>query len=158
VLLILTACKAELTPPVSPISPLAPAAVPALTARPQVITDGAVIIYTREGGIAGTSDEWRIYDNGRVVINSKAKGPTQAELSEGTIGNVLRRIADSNFFDLKDSYMPLNTCCDRFTYTLTIVHDGRIKTVRTIDGAEQPPALAEALAQVQELIQKAAPR
>jgi hypothetical protein len=130
----------------SPLSPLAP---------PQT-ADGVVIIYERDGGLAGTHDVWRIYANGRVAATSKARGDSQAQLSPDVVNDAVRRIVNGGFFKLQDSYLPANRGADRFTYKLTIIQGGTLKTVTTMDATEQPAALSSALDVVGGLVQQAA--
>ena len=119
-------------------------------------TGNMVIIYERDGGFAGTHDEWRFYADGHVEAKSE-KDTARAWLPDGAVDNATQRIVANGFLDLSDEYMPDTRCCDRFTYRLTVIHDGTPKSVTTMDGAEQPPALAEALAVVQDLIRRATP-
>jgi len=129
----------------SPLSPLAP---------PQT-ADGVVIIYERDGGLAGTHDVWRIYANGRVAA-TKARGDSQAQLPASVVDDAVRRIVDGGFFELQESYLPANRGADRFTYRLTIIQGGTLKTVTTMDATEQPAALSSALDIVGGLVQQAA--
>ena len=135
----------------SPVSPLSPLALPPSSG-------GAVIIYERDGGIAGTHDVWRIYPDGRVEAASKAKGNTQAQLPPSTVSQVVKRIVDGGFFELQDAYLPANRGADRFTYKLTVIQDRVLKTVTTMDAVEQPAVLASALDMVNGLLQQAEPR
>ena len=139
----------------SPVSPLAPMSPLSPLALPQT-SDGLVIVYERDGGIAGTHDVWRIYANGRVAATSKARGDSQAQLPDSAVTDAVKRIVDGGFFKLQDSYLPANRGADRFTYKLTIIQEGTLKTVTTMDATEQPAALSSALDVVNGLIQQAA--
>jgi hypothetical protein len=149
--LLLAACTSGAEPFTSPLastSPLSPVATPN--------TLGALVItYERDGGIAGFHDVWRIYADGGVEAVSGNKPAAQMRLPADTIATAVRQIADSGFFALADAYMPADTCCDRYTYKLTVFDGGVAKTVITMDGAEQPSALADALTTVGKLIQQA---
>jgi hypothetical protein len=140
------------TSPVSPLAPLSPLSPLAL---PQT-SDGLVIVYERDGGIAGTHDVWRIYADGRVQATLKAKGSTQAQLSAGVVNDAVKSIVDGGFFKLQDSYLPANRGADRFTYRLTIIQGRTLKTVTTMDATEQPAALSNALNIVGGLVRQAA--
>jgi len=139
----------------SPVSPLAPLSPLSPLAPPQT-ADGPVIIYERDGGLAGTHDEWRIYADGRVVATSKAKGNSQAQLPASVVDDAVMRIVDGGFFKLQESYLPANRGADRFTYRLTIIQGRTLKTVTTMDATEQPAALSNALNIVGGLVQQAA--
>lgn len=112
-----------------------------------------MIVLEQSGGIAGIHEIWRFYGDGRVVWEDRQKGTRQQmELPADEVNNAVRQIVEGGFMDLAEKYMPANRCCDRFTYQLTVVYEGAVKTVATMDGAEQPPALADALAMVRMLI------
>ncbi|MGB9890537.1 MAG: hypothetical protein ACPLTQ_12855 [Anaerolineae bacterium] len=112
-----------------------------------------MIIFERSGGLAGVHEVWRFYEDDRVVKTEQHRNTTEeAQFQPGVVKDAVQRIVEGGFLDLADEYMPANRCCDRFTYRLTIVYEGSVKTVTTMDGAERPPALASALAVVNSLI------
>ena len=50
----------------------------------------------------------------------------------------------ADFMALEDSYVPKDTCCDRYEYTITIAANGQPKTVHTIDASPTaPPELTQ---------------
>ncbi len=60
----------------------------------------------------------------------------------------------ANRANLQESYLPENTCCDRFVHTLTITLDGPPQTVMTLDAApDEPAALTHLLAELNGLLQ-----
>ncbi len=121
-------------------------------------SEGALIIFEVSGGIMGIREIWRFYGDGRVVLEGKRLRGTpsvpsvQARLPAEEIERAARHLIEAGFLELADEYMPADPCCGRFTYRLTLVYEGKTKTVTTMDGAEQPRALAEALRVVNELI------
>jgi len=120
--------------------------------------NGAVIIFEQSGGIAGIQETWRIYGDGRVVKEDRHGQTAPAErIPAEAVRDAIERIVGGGFLDLADEYLPADRCCDRFTYRLTVVYDGTEKTVTTMDGAERPPALTEALEVVNQLIGQATP-
>lgn len=116
-----------------------------------------LIIFERSGGLAGIQETWRFYGDGRVIREQRMReaGSAQARVAIEHIERAARHLVEAGFLELADEYMPTNRCCDRFTYRLTLVYEGKVKTVTTMDGAEQPQALAEALRIINELIQQA---
>jgi hypothetical protein len=51
--------------------------------------------------------------------------------------------------------MPLNTCCDRFTYEITVRSSDRVNTVTTIDAAPNtPPAIWDILGELNRLLKE----
>jgi hypothetical protein len=120
-------------------------------AKSRAVLGDAVIVYERSGGIAGETNTWKIYADGRVVDgegNEWQVAPAQVE-------ELLADLETMGFFELDESYMPLDTCCDRFTYTLVVGTDGGAHRVTTIDDSDAPEAVWNALDSVSTFIQDA---
>jgi hypothetical protein len=96
----------------------------------------AVIIYQRSGGFAGVHEQWTIYPDGRITANDGREWQVAAERVE----QLLADIEALGFFEMTGRYMPLNTCCDRFIYEITVRSGDRVNTVKTIDAAPDTPA------------------
>ena len=118
--------------------PTAPEQVPSETSLEVKPAGGnsARVVFKRSGGFAGLDEEWRLYADGRLTLNGEPKGNLTAEQTR----QLVSQIEDMGFFELESSYLPLNTCCDRFSYALTVIMDDKSYTVRTMDGAEDTPA------------------
>lgn len=99
------------------------------------ITDDAAIIFHRSGGFAGVDQQWMIYIDGRI----EQPGGQQVQADEQQVKTLLEAIDAAGFFELKNSYIPLNSCCDRFTYAITVQQDDKVKTVTTIDASPDAP-------------------
>lgn len=111
-----------------------------------------MIVYDRSGGFAGKSEGWTIYADGRVVSSNGKSG----QVSPEEVAGLLRQVDAAGFFSWRDSYLPKNTCCDRFTDKLTVRTVGQTKTVTTVDAAsEEPTELGTILDQVSRLVTKA---
>ena len=106
------------------------------------------VIFKRSGGLAGLDEEWVIFTDGRIETNSA----TQPELSAAEVEQLLTSLASSGFFALEGSYLPDDTCCDRFFYEVTAVQNGTFHTITTL---ETTPDMPEALQQALRLIQTA---
>ena len=120
------------------------------TADLPVFGEGTVIIYQKTGGFAGVSEQWTFLADGRIV---DAEG-VERQAAVEAIETLLTTIEAGGFFEMKASYIPRNTCCDRFTYRLTVRSGGKEHTVATLDAApDTPPALWEILDGVQEMTQ-----
>ena len=64
-------------------------------------------------------------------------------------------IRAANFMELQDSYLPKDTCCDRYEYTITISTNGQSKTVRTIDASPTaPPELTQLVDTLNRLVRQ----
>lgn len=118
-------------------------------AKTEALPADVVLIFHRSGGFAGVDQEWIVYADGRIEMPD---GSTK-QVDSGQVTALLDTIQSAKFFDLSDSYVPLDTCCDRFTYSITVQMDGQTKTVQTIDDApKQPEALSEVLSAVNTLL------
>ena len=130
------------TPEPSPLaSPLAtPGSSPlASPLEPQPVPQGSSIIYHRSGGIAGTDETWKITLDGTVTHQGQSAGSPE-QLTTAQMAELTAAIRAANFISLEDSYVPQNTCCDRYTYEITVTLGGQSKTVTTIDASPTAPA------------------
>lgn len=118
------------------------------TAATATFAPNTAVIFKRSGGIAGLNEAWTIYTDGRIETNSTI----QPELSAKTVEQLLSSLDSIGFFDLEDSYLPDDTCCDRYFYQITAVQSSTFHTVNTL---ESTPDMPEALQQSLRLIQTA---
>jgi hypothetical protein len=100
------------------------------------LTDEAALIYQRSGGIADITQAWSVYPNGRVVAGDGREWQVKPQQVEQLLNN----IEALGFFELKDNYVPQNTCCDRFTHQLTVRRGNEVHTITTLDAAPGAPA------------------
>lgn len=94
-----------------------------------------VIEFNRSGGFAGLNDTFLIYADGRV----ESDGRVTFQVAPEAIEAILSQAEAGGFFDLNESYLAKNTCCDRFTYQITLRHSNKENSVVTIDDADNPP-------------------
>ena len=130
---ILAAC-APTTQPV-PIATSGPSPLTSPLGAPQVIS----VTYHRSGGIAGADDTWQISADGKVSHQGQTAGAPR-QLTTTQMSDLTAAIRAANFMSLADSYVPQDTCCDRYLYEITVMLDGQSKTVRTIDASPTAPA------------------
>ena len=97
---------------------------------------GAVIVYQRSGGIAGTTEQWSIYPDGQITFDNGREWQVAAD----EVQQLLSDIVALGFFEMSDRYVPLNTCCDRFRHEITVRYGSEVKRVSTIDAASNAPA------------------
>lgn len=95
------------------------------------------------------SEQWTIYPDGHITASDGRAWQVKPEQVEQLVDD----IQTLGFFEMKGRYVPLNTCCDRFTYEITVRRGGRVHTVVTIDAApDAPVALWQALEKVSSLV------
>jgi hypothetical protein len=64
----------------------------------------------------------------------------------------LRMAGSRQFLRLRSSYQSQNSCCDRFSYRVTVSYSGGYrKTVTTIQGARAPQILWDVINQVEQV-------
>jgi hypothetical protein len=140
------------TPAVSPVTtPIAP---PEPSAVASTTTDGraavfsnTIIVYQREGGIAGLSNKWTFYHTGRIVAGDGTEWQVPAEQVKP-----LFDLAESpDFWNLND-YYSAGVCADCYVHTLTVYQNGEVKTVTFVEGADLPDTLQQMLNEINKLI------
>jgi hypothetical protein len=118
------------------------------------VPGGAVVVFRREGGIAGLSEQWTIFPDGRV---QDADG-NQYEIEPAAVTAMLAAIESAGFMELDNSGPPADLCCDRFVYTLAVRLGDRVHTMQTVDGAEDvPEGLIATIDAVQSVVERLPP-
>jgi len=111
----------------------------------------AVLVYQRTGGLMGirSNDQtWHFYADGRVTVSDGRSWETDPEAVSALVDNIL----GLGFADFSASYMPEDTCCDRFTYTLIIQDGEKVYKTTTMDDANAPAELFQAIDLINEFI------
>ncbi len=117
--------------------------------KPIDMPSGAVIVFKRSGGLAGVDETWVIYPDGRIVGADGTAFQAPAE----AVDDLLTNLEELNLKNLAGDYTPLNPCCDRFFYELSIDIKGLKLLIKTADGASGvPEAVWQALDLVSEFI------
>ncbi|CAG0932812.1 hypothetical protein TFLX_02771 [Thermoflexales bacterium] len=125
-----TAPSPRATPRPSPlVSPLAE----------QTTSQEISVIYHRSGGFAGLDDTWKISTSGAVWHEGQTTG-TSGQLTTAQLAELKAAVHAANFMSLTESYVPKDTCCDRYLHEITVTQEGQSKTVRTIDASPTAPA------------------
>lgn len=121
-----------------------------VTAAPTApVATNTAVIFKRSGGIAALNEAWTIFTDGRVETNSNI----QPELSAAEVEQLLSSLESSGFFELEESYLPEDTCCDRYFYEITAVQNSTYHTVRTLEATpDMPEALQQSLRLIQTLL------
>lgn len=119
-----------------------------VTSTPTVSPNTAVV-FKRSGGLAGLNEQWTIFANGRVETNTA----TQPQLSAEDVSQLLSSLATTGFFELDNTYLPEDTCCDRFLYEITAVQETTFHSVTTLENTpDMPEALQQSLRLIQNLL------
>ena len=122
------------SPPETPTRQVEPT-VPGATSTPGGRSSGAVITFNRSGGIAGISDHWTIYLDGRVI------GPAdeEARIPADELTELLAEIEAAGFFDWPPLPRSLESCADCFTYSIVVAFEGRTNQITLVDGQTDAP-------------------
>jgi hypothetical protein len=100
---------------------------------------GVVIIVQRSGGVAGVTDQWSFYADGKIVKDNADQGKPNDErtVDSAQVTALLDALKAAGFFDMKisSSIGNLNNCKDCFTYQLTAISDGKTNTITIQEGA-----------------------
>ena len=116
-------------------------ATPAATAIARGQAGGAVITFARTGGIAGISELWSIYPDGRVLGVAGEEGRIPAD----EVSQLLAEIEAAGFFEWAPRPRSLQSCADCFTYSITVEFQGKINRVTLVDGESGAPEEAWAI-------------
>jgi hypothetical protein len=113
----------------------APTPAPAATPTAGRRASGAAITFARSGGIAGISEQWTIYADGRIA------GPAgqTAQVSEAEVSQLLAEIEAAGFFDWSTPARLPSGCADCFSYSLVVTFEGRTNQIRLVDGQQDAP-------------------
>ncbi|MEZ4593564.1 MAG: hypothetical protein R3D55_20835 [Chloroflexota bacterium] len=100
------------------------------------------VIFQRSGGLSGSEEKWVIFTDGRVETNSSST----PSLSAGEVSQLLNSLNSVGFFSLNGSYLPEDTCCDRYLYEITALQGTTFHTVTTLEATpDMPEALQQSL-------------
>jgi hypothetical protein len=112
------------------------------------LPENVVIEFRISGGIAGVNEDWLIYSDGHIT-----QGDKEWQVSPEAVEQLLAKIETLGFFEMTGNYMELNTCCDRFTYEVTVRNGDKVNSVTTIDAAPGvPPELWQVIDAINSLV------
>jgi hypothetical protein len=115
----------------------APTASPTPTPNTDAVnkSDEQVLVFRQSGGLAGVNDQWVLYADGRI----KTSTGQNLQVSPEAVAQLLDEIEKLGFYELESRYVPLNTCCDRFTYEVTIRNGGREHSITVLEATPDVP-------------------
>ncbi len=111
------------------------------------------ITYRREGGIAGITQEWTIYPDGRIVNPFEQEFQTPPE----EVIALLAKLEEINSSSTQEAIIYEDSCCDQFTYTIIFKVGDRETLIRTSDGSDHPQEVSSLLTEIKSLIAQAEP-
>ncbi len=112
-------------------------------------TSTPVIVLERSGGLAGGTEQWTVYADGRVISGKNV----ETRINTTDLTRLLTTLKDTGFFDLPNQPKQPSTCNDCFNYTLTVNYQGQSKSVTIVEGDSNTPAqLTQILGEVNQLI------
>jgi hypothetical protein len=118
------------------------------TAPVRGVSTDIMITYQREGGVAGITQEWVIYSDGKII----GPGRQEMKVPPQEVIALLTKAAELESSSLNESYVPDNACCDQFVYTIIFKVGDQETMVRTSDGADQPEQLTSLLTSIEDLL------
>lgn len=140
-------------PTTPPAVPPAPTAAPKPTAKPAAEAGapaGVLAIYHKSGGIMGLDQTLTVYADGKIELKGRT-GSASGQAPEAQLDALSKLLASADFAGLKPEYRALGA--DLFTYQVSVPGTGR--TVVTMDGAQTPEVLGQAIAALEELVKLA---
>jgi hypothetical protein len=98
------------------------------------------------------------FDSATRIVLQRTGGfageQTSFAVDRSTVGSArpLRMAESRQFLRLRSSYQPQNSCCDRFSYRVTVSYRGGYrKTVTTVQGARAPRILWDVITEVEQI-------
>lgn len=137
--------------PATPPTPARPTDTPATPARPtSMLADDVVVIYRKTGGIMGMDETLTIRADGTLTLRSRRPDQQTTKVDPATLKPLLGLLGSAEFAALEPAYRALGA--DLFVYEISL--PGRAKpTVVTMDGAQPPAVLEQAIEQLEQLRQ-----
>lgn len=96
------------------------------------LPDGVVVVFLRSGGLRGTSEQWSIYADGKILNGTGDK----FSIDVAQVTAILAAFKAVGFYDMKTSASigSLGKCNDCYTYQLTVSNAGEINSITFQDG------------------------
>jgi ribose/xylose/arabinose/galactoside ABC-type transport system permease subunit len=104
-----------------------------------LVKEGAILAYERNGGPTCLDELVAIYADGRIVADN-GTDKIEKQVTSADVEQLLADI-DSRGWFTDNMYDTWHTPCGQcFGYYLTVVHNGKEKTVKAVDGGTDAPA------------------
>jgi hypothetical protein len=112
----------------------------------------SLVVYSRSGGLAVLDDTLDVRESGAMTLTQR-RGDVKAGLATEEDRARLRSLFDSPEFGALPGEFRAKGF-DLITHTIKAETSRGMKTIKTMDGAEQPPVLTQVLNELQKLIDK----
>lgn len=105
----------------------------------QLLKDGAVLVYERNGGPSCVDELYAVYGDGKITGDNAAT-QINKEVTTADVNLLLGSISEYGWFtdDLYDTWH--NPCGQCYGYYLTVSYQDQVKTVKGVDGGTDAPA------------------
>jgi hypothetical protein len=110
-----------------------------------------VIVFQRSGGLAGVSEQWSIYANGKITT----KDGKELKIDPAQVSALLEAIQAAGFYDMKagPGIGGPSSCKDCYTYQLSVTKDKKAYSLTVQEGAKDiPEAFWKIIEQINNLI------
>ena len=96
-----------------------------------------VIVFQRSGGLAGVSEQWSIYADGKIAI----KDGKEFKIDSAQVTALLEAIQAAGFYDMKagPGIGGPSSCKDCYTYQLTVTSDKKSNSLTVQEGSKDMP-------------------
>lgn len=117
-----------------------------------------VITFERSGGIAGDVVNYFIYPDGQVEkrtgLPERSQPVELVAMAPEQVDPFVQELKELGFVEVAGDYVPEETCCDRFFYTVTLRVQDDVYTIQALGDAEETPdAVWEIIDAVEQFIQ-----
>ena len=116
-------------------SPQPAAATPPAENSPAGTDQEINILLRKTGGFAGVDESWEVASDGHITTSEGES----AQVSAAELSRTVSELEELGFFDLQASYVPHDTCCDRFTYQLEVTVNGKPHSVTVLEATPGTP-------------------
>ena len=106
--------------------------------------EGAAVFFQRSGGLTGDLLTVRIYADGTI---ERALGEPSPDLPMETavvdpavVQTLMAGLQQAGYFDLDRTYLPEDTCCDRYLYLISVQGTETGQAVEALEATEAAPA------------------
>jgi hypothetical protein len=130
----------------APTQPAASTAPPAPTVEGQISGD-VLVIYHKSGGFVGIDETLTVHADGKLDLLTRRGGNTTAQVDPADLSVLRKLLASAEFASLQPPAPPPGA--DQYVYELTVPGTGR--RIMTVDGAQNPPVLDQAIDELEQL-------